>query len=115
MPQPTEFGRRLKEVRELRGFTQSELAAGAKIKPVMVSHFETGARGHASADTLVKLANALQVSIDYLLGRSDELAPRGGRLEVAFRKLDRASDQTIDAVAEIAETLARREQEQRKG
>lgn len=114
MPEPTIFGERLKQARELRGLTQSELGAKARLSPIQISHFETGVRPNASADTLVKLANALSVSIDFLLGRSEEVQAKGGKVEAVLRSLNGASDETIDAVAEIARTLAKRD-EQRKG
>ncbi len=114
MAQPTIFGTRLKHARELRDLTQAELAAKAGISPIQVSHFETGARPSASADTLVKVANALSVSIDFLLGRAANPEPVGGNVEVVLRSLGRASQETIDAVAEIARALARKDELKRK-
>ena len=112
MAQPSSFGKRLRHARDLRGLSQSELAEKAKLPAVMISHFETGVRGNASADSLVKLANALKVSIDFLLGRSSDPAPRGGPVEAVFRRLEGASAQTIDSVLAIADTLA--EQDKKK-
>jgi transcriptional regulator with XRE-family HTH domain len=72
----------------------------------MISHFETGVRANASADNLVKLANALEVSIDYLLGRTDDLTPRAGGVEAALlRSLGDAPRDVIDSVVRIAQTL----------
>jgi transcriptional regulator with XRE-family HTH domain len=107
MPVPSAFGRRLKQVRETRGLSQAELANRASVPVVMISHFETGVRSSASAATLVKLANALSVSIDYLLSQSNDPAPVGGRVGVLLRTLGQsASDETINTVVTIAETLA---------
>lgn len=104
---PTIFGRRLKQVRETRGLTQADLAGKAGVQVVMVSHFETGVRSSASAATLVKFANALSVSIDYLLGQSNDPAPVGGRVGAVLRSLgESASDETINTVVTIAQTLA---------
>ena len=47
MPQPTPFGKRLRQARDLRGLSQSELAEKAKLPAVMISHFETGVRANA--------------------------------------------------------------------
>jgi len=103
---PPSFGKRLRQARDLRGLSQSELAEIAKIPVATISHFETGVRGSASADNLVKLANALAVSVDYLLGRSDDPTPRGGTVEAALlRSLDGASRDVIDSVVRIAQTL----------
>lgn len=111
---PSIFGERLKAVREHRGWTQAELAAKAKTPAAMISHFETGVRSSASADTLVKLANALQISIDYLLGRTDDPTPVGGRVEALLRRLNTASGTTFQAVEAVAETFLRQEEERKK-
>jgi len=82
----------------------------------MISHFETGVRGKPSADNLVKLANALEVSIDYLLGRTEEPdIITGGRVEVAFRSLSDASGETIDAAIDVIETLVGRDKKRQGG
>ena len=112
MATPTDFGKRLREARETRRLSQADLAQKAKIPVAMISHFETGVRGNASADNLVKLANALAVSIDYLMGRTNDAAPRGGPVEAAlFRALDNAPREVIDSVVSIAETLVKRERD----
>jgi transcriptional regulator with XRE-family HTH domain len=115
MPEPTLFGRRLRDARETRRLSQAELAEKARIPVAMISHFETGVRGNASADNLVKLANALAVSIDYLMGRTDDVAPRSGPVEAAlFRALDNAPREVIDSVVSIAEALAQRERDKER-
>jgi transcriptional regulator with XRE-family HTH domain len=69
--QPTDiFTERLKTARDLRAISQTELATKAGLPPSSVSHFEAGAR-KPSFDNLKKLATALNVTTDYLLGRSD--------------------------------------------
>jgi len=65
------FPERLKSARDLRGWSQAELAERAKMPPSSIAHFETGSR-KPSFDTLKKLANALEVTTDYLLGRVDD-------------------------------------------
>ncbi len=113
MPKPTPFGRRLRSVREHRALSQSELGEKAGVKEMMISHFETGARPSASAATLVKLANALDVSIDYLLCRTDDPVAVGGRVGALMRTLGDASDNTINTVVTIGETLAQKDKEER--
>jgi transcriptional regulator with XRE-family HTH domain len=75
MPQkspPSEiFQKRLKLAREeLRKWSQSQLAQEAGLPPSSIAHFETGNR-KPSFDSLRRIANALEVSTDYLLGRVD--------------------------------------------
>lgn len=58
----------LRQWRRKRSFTQEELAKRAGVPMISVSHFETGHR-FPSAESLRRLADALGVSADYLLGR----------------------------------------------
>ena len=100
------FGRRLRDARDLRRLSQSELADRARIPVAMISHFETGVRGSASADNLVKLANALEVSVDFLLGRADDPTPRDGPVQASLlRTLGNKSLEEIEAVTRIAEAM----------
>jgi transcriptional regulator with XRE-family HTH domain len=70
---PTEvFPNRLKKARELRGLSQAEVAARSCMQVSAVSHFETGGR-KPSFDNLRRLAQALDVTTDYLIGRVDEV------------------------------------------
>ncbi|WP_447985442.1 helix-turn-helix domain-containing protein [Nitrospira sp. Nam74] len=62
------FPDRLRTAREYRGLSQGELAKQAKLQPSAISHFETGAR-KPSFDNLRLLADTLDVTTDYLLGR----------------------------------------------
>ncbi len=65
------FADRLKAARLLRGWTQADLAARAGLPPTSIAHFEAGSR-KPSFDNLRRLATALEVTTDYLLGRSDD-------------------------------------------
>jgi len=116
MPSPSMFGTRLRAARTLRQRSQQQLADRSGVPVAMISHFETGVRENASADNLKKLADALEVSIDYLLGRSDDVAPRDGPVQrVLLRKLEGASSDVIDSVVRIAETLVQQERDRAKG
>jgi transcriptional regulator with XRE-family HTH domain len=115
MPEPSVFGRRLRQARDLRVMTQAQLAEKSRVSAVMISHFETGVRPSASADSLVKLSNALEVSIDYLLGRTDDPVPCSGPVEAALRSLERAPGHVLDTVLTIAESLAQRQRDASEG
>jgi transcriptional regulator with XRE-family HTH domain len=114
MPEPSIFGRRLKEVRDSRGWTQLDLSGRAKIPPAMISHFETGVRGTPSADNLVKLANALEVTIDYLLGRSEDPQVASERFSAAFRGLATASSETVDSALTVVQSLVQQDRERKQ-
>ena len=64
------FSARLKVIREERQLTQEALAKKARIHQSLISHFERGAR-YPSFQNLRRLADGLNVSTDYLIGRSD--------------------------------------------
>ena len=66
------FKDRLRVAREkLRAMSQVELAKATGLPASSIAHFEGGGR-KPSFDNLRKLANALNVTTDYLLGRADE-------------------------------------------
>ena len=65
------FPARLREARELRDLNQGALAEKAGMQASAISHFETGSR-KPSFDNLRRLADALDVTTDYLLGRVSE-------------------------------------------
>ena len=112
---PTVFGRRVKSRREARGWTQEELSIRSKVPAAMISHFETGQRQKASADNLVKLANAFDVSVDYLLGRTDQPGVASERFAAAFRGLSEASSETVDNALDVVKALVERDRRRKKG
>ncbi|MDY6367573.1 MAG: helix-turn-helix transcriptional regulator [Clostridia bacterium] len=65
------FFMRLKEIREELNISQKELAEKLKVSPTNVYNYENG-RTEPSIDMLIKIADLLNVSIDYLVGRSNE-------------------------------------------
>jgi transcriptional regulator with XRE-family HTH domain len=107
------FQARLKQARELRGLSQGELAARAGLQASAVSHFETGGR-KPSFDNLRRLADALDVTTDYLIGRVKDVGGVGSadRLHRHIQQL-----QTADrAFAEdMIRNLALRARERAKG
>jgi transcriptional regulator with XRE-family HTH domain len=98
------FPERLRKARDLRKLSQADLATRAKLQPSAVSHFETGAR-RPSFDNLRRLADALTVSTDYLLGRSDAING-AATTDVLYRDISQlsTSDRTVasDIVAQLA-------------
>jgi len=61
------FPERLRAAREKRELSQSELARKVGMQPSAIAHFE-GDRRKPSFDNIRALAEALNVSADYLLG-----------------------------------------------
>lgn len=64
-------GERLREEREKRDLTQDELAGLAHIAKRTLRRYELG-ETEPDADILARLVVALNVSADYLLGRTDK-------------------------------------------
>lgn len=64
----------LKTIREKRNITQVNLSVRLGIAQETVSGYEIG-KSYPSADILIKMADILNTSIDYLLGRVDTDVP----------------------------------------
>ena len=61
------FKQRLKEARKKRSYTQAEAAIELNIPRVNITNYETG-RTQPDIETLGKLADLYEVSVDWLLG-----------------------------------------------
>jgi len=90
MPDQDVFFERLRTAREMRKLTQIELGAKANLPSTSIAHFEANSRKPSFAN-LRKLAEALEVTTDYLLGRVNEpsMAEAG---DVLFRDIGKLSD-----------------------
>ncbi|WP_423189458.1 helix-turn-helix domain-containing protein [Alkalibacterium sp. f15] len=62
------FGARLKQIRQQKKWSQKDLSKRIGVSNVSISGYESGNR-YPDTDTLSKLADVLEVSTDYLLGR----------------------------------------------
>ncbi len=60
------MGKRIRKFREKRGWTQSDLATKIGMSNTTISHIECG-QGKHEFDTYIKIANALNVSMDMVL------------------------------------------------
>ena len=61
---------RLKELRKSRGISQLKLAIDLNMNQNSISRYENGER-EADSATLILFADYFDVSVDYLLGRTD--------------------------------------------
>jgi len=64
------FCERLKELREEKGLSRMALAKELQVSDAAIGRWERGTR-IISADLLIKLADFFDVTIDYLVGRTD--------------------------------------------
>jgi transcriptional regulator with XRE-family HTH domain len=71
---PEIVGKNIRSLREKRGLAQKFVAEKIGVKNNTLSGYEAGRR-LPDADILQKLADFFEVSTDFLLGRTDDLAP----------------------------------------
>ncbi|CAJ0778904.1 MULTISPECIES: helix-turn-helix domain-containing protein [Ralstonia] len=64
------FAERLKQAREERGWSLAKLGYAAEMSREQVAHYECG-RKEPRLKCLIRLADALDCSLDFLAGRED--------------------------------------------
>ena len=69
------FGQRVVTARDQQGWTRRELAKRAGLHEQHLAKVERGERYRIEGDTILKLAEALECTTDYLLGRTDDPRP----------------------------------------
>jgi transcriptional regulator with XRE-family HTH domain len=102
------FAERLRTARELRKLSQSELAEQANLQPSAVSHFETGRRS-PSFQNLKALADALKVTTDYLIGRTDDFKNSSAVSLKLLRHAEKMSDEDLETLTSMAEMMAKKQ------
>lgn len=75
------FGERLASLRKRKGLSQYALAERLNFSRGQLSNYEQGKR-EPDYNTLQKIADFFEVSVDYLLGRTDK--PNEDPISVAF-------------------------------
>ena len=98
------FGERLKMLRLKRGWTQSQLGEKINVTKASISGYENDTRS-PDKESLVRLAQILHVSTDYLLGKDSvpnrEFGAKGSL--VATHIDDDASDEDIEDILNYIE------------
>lgn len=97
------IGDRIRKFRTASGMTQASLSELSKVEPSNISHIERGAT-KVSLPTLLKIANALQVSLDDLV--YDSIAKSS---HISYKELDElltdCTDAELKAILETAKTI----------
>src|ERR1700676_4069743 len=90
MSNPTEMGIRIREVRRERGWTQDQLANAVGVSRSAVAQWETGRAGQVTTN-LTRIAEALEVGVEYIMYGDDKRAPAEARMgdELALLRLYR--------------------------
>ena len=98
---------RLREVRAQRDMSQDDIAAAVGIGARQYRRYEAG-ESEPTADVLGKIADAYQVNVDYLLGRSNDPSPYAqlssrevmeARLAAIFAELNSEQRETLISYA----------------
>ena len=101
---------RIRNRRTELGITQTQLAKVARLTPAAISQFEAGSR-KPSFGALSKLARALRVTTDYLLGMkqpSYEDILADPKVSVMFRGIMQLSQKDKESMLEFYEFLKSR-------
>lgn len=112
-------GDRIREIRDARKLTQDQLAEQSGISKGFLSDVENNKR-NVSSDNLLRIANVLGASLDYLLrGASSDPVSRGPitippELAEAAERLDLSYTQTVELLEAHRSVVARRSNKQAK-
>lgn len=103
------FAERLLRIRMDKGLTQRELARVTSISQRMIAHYETNIQT-PSAEIVMRLAKALDISIDQIMGRRPvaNKAPeiKNKRLLRKLKELDELPEKDQKKVIEHIEDLS---------
>lgn len=94
------FGTILRNLRKKNGLTMKELGARFNLAESTISGYENGTR-KPDSETMEKIADFFEVSVDYLLGRSDKTINSG-----VGRAFYGGADQYTEDELEIARAAA---------
>ena len=101
------FAVRLAQARQIRELSQQELARRAGLPASSISHFEKGSR-RPSFDNLRRLANTLDVTTDFLIGRT-EVFSAPAAAQTLHRNLDRLTSHDLRLADRFIQMLAEKD------
>lgn len=85
----------LKKIREKKKVTQVRLSIAAEVSQETISAYESG-KSYPSVETLIKIADFLGTSTDYLLGRINDDMPLLSIKKNGFDSMDLMLLETFD-------------------
>lgn len=108
-PMPN-FAQTLRDLRSSRKLTQTRIAELLQVSPRVYSRWETGdVTPHF--DTIVRIAELLDVTLDDLAGRKEAQGPpkiRNHELHRLYQKVDLLSDEDQKALQVVLDSLVKR-------
>ncbi len=96
------IGKRIRQYRQKKGWTQAKLAELAGVEPSNISHIERAAT-KLSLPTLVNLANALNASLDELVYDSLEKSAHVSNVLISELLADCSADE-LRSITEMIQT-----------
>jgi transcriptional regulator with XRE-family HTH domain len=94
------FGKRIRELRKLRGLSQDDLGAKIGIDQKHMSRIELG-KSYPSLDRLIQISDALEVDLPalFVFGHLDTNAKRTKRIEEMIQRMDEGDQQRMYKIA----------------
>ena len=106
-----QFTTRLREAREARKMTQARLSELLAVDRRVYNRWERGA-AVPQLDTVARIAQVLQVSVDSLVGleaaKEDALHVHNPRLHALYQQMDSLSDEDQQALIILMDSLLKR-------
>ncbi|MFH1618220.1 MAG: helix-turn-helix transcriptional regulator [Candidatus Margulisiibacteriota bacterium] len=112
----TDFGKRIADLRKMRGLTQHQLGKAIGVSKRVIAYYE-GETKYPPAHLIVPLAQALNVSTDELLGVKDVtpiVAPQCAALWRKLKILEDFPEKDRKAVLHYVDALAAKNKAERK-
>ncbi|MBQ8732930.1 MAG: helix-turn-helix transcriptional regulator [Anaerotignum sp.] len=88
----SEFAKNLKKYRKMKNISQEKLGKSLNYGSTAIANYESG-RNEPSLDSLIKIAEVLDVTIDDLLGMKRKTGEK--QLLSAFKRLDQEKQQIV--------------------
>lgn len=105
-----QFAERLRALRDTRRITQARLADLLEVDPRVYNRWERGA-ATPQLETVVRIAQILQVSLDELAGLTatkSEPRVRNPKLHALYQQMDGLSDEDQQALIILMDSLVKR-------
>ena len=101
-------GERIRALRKQRGLNQDQLAELASLNRVTVAKYESG-RVEPGAQALARIADALEVTTDALLGRSEEIPvqnnPKTPEARIVSGGMDKLPKEQREQILNVARAM----------
>lgn len=101
------LGQRILFTRKCRRLSQEQLAELTKLSPPYISHIERGVKS-PSLDALLRIADALDISMDWLLGLSPAAIEEISPLQMTLNQCSEEEQQVIIEIAMACQEIFHR-------